>query len=547
MIGGLFRLWRTVSHLRLSQVYGRLKFNLFKPRPNLEPAPSRRAISAPWYSAAPREPSLNKMGEFIFLNEKGSLNHNGWDDPTKSKLWRYNQHYFDDLNARDAETRAKQHRALIIDWISFNLPGQGTGWEPYPTSLRIVNWIKWILVGNTPEPQMIQSLAVQTRWLSRRLERHLLGNHLFVNAKALVYAGLFFDGPEAQRWLQLGTKILEKEISEQILRDGGQFELSPMYHALAVEDMLDLVNIACVFEQDTLAKTCGKRVPLMLRWLVTMTHPDGTLASFNDTASGIAPSVSILMKYAKTLGFDVPSYLPDRVHLINSGYARLEKGPAVLITDLAKVGPDYLPGHAHADTLSFELSLHGKRVVVNSGTSVYGVSQERIRQRGTAAHSTLTIDGQNSSEVWSGFRVGRRARPLDVRVEGNGTEVRAEGAHDGYRYLKGKPLHRRHWKLTPTGLSILDQIESRCSHEVIVRFHLAEGYHAESTTDGTVHILSEQEDEVLIFVAEGARTSVIESTLHPQFGITVPNYSICLFANTWKSTAIKSQLNWGLL
>ena len=543
-MGCVFRLWRTVRHLRLSQVYGRFRFNLFRPSPNLALAPLCRAISTPWCLAAQRDPSLTKMGGFVFLNEEGSLKKNGWDDPTKSKLWLYNQHYFDDLNARDAISRAKQHRALIIDWISVNLPGRGTGWEPYPTSLRVVNWIKWILVGNNPEPQMLQSLAVQTRWLSHRLERHLLGNHLFANAKALVFAGLFFDGPEAQRWLKLGTAILEKEISEQILCDGGQFELSPMYHALAVEDMLDLINIARVFQQDTLAETCGDRVPSMLCWLVTMTHPDGTLASFNDTASGIAPSVSILLDYARTLGFAVSSHLPDLVHLTSSGYMRLDKSPAVLITDIAKIGPDYLPGHAHADTLSFELSLHGKRVIVNSGTSVYGLSPERIRQRGTAAHSTLTIDGQNSSEVWSGFRVGRRARPQDVRVGSNGTVLRAEGAHDGYRYLKGRPLHRREWKLTPTGLLIQDRVESTCLHEINVRFHLAEGYHAEIASDGTVRVMQEQGREVLIFVASGATPSVIVSTLHPQFGKTVPNQVICLLADASKPTVVKSQLNW---
>ena len=30
----------------------------------------------------------------------------------------------------------------------------------------------------------------------------------------------------------------------------------------------------------------------------------------------------------------------------------------VAIIDVAKIGPDYLPGHGHADTLSFELSIN---------------------------------------------------------------------------------------------------------------------------------------------------------------------------------------------
>ena len=88
-----------------------------------------------------------------------------------------------------------------------------------------------------------------------------------------------------------------------------------------------------------------------------------------------------------------------------------------MLIDVAKIGPDYLPGHAHADTLSFELSLYGKRLLVNSGISRYGTSLIRQFERSTEAHNTVAIDNKNSSEVWSGFRVARRAYPLDLKIE----------------------------------------------------------------------------------------------------------------------------------
>ena len=102
---------------------------------------------------------------------------------------------------------------MIIKWINENPVALGTGWEPYPVSLRVVNWIKWILLGNEPERRMIKSLVVQTRWLRKRLEYHLLGNHLLANAKALTTAGLFFQGEEADDWYKIGVKILEKGIA----------------------------------------------------------------------------------------------------------------------------------------------------------------------------------------------------------------------------------------------------------------------------------------------------------------------------------------------
>ena len=117
-----------------------------------------------------------------------------WNRADWPKLWLYNLHYFDDLVADGAEGRADWHRALISRWIAENLPAAGNGWEPYPISLRLVNWCKWLLAGNEPVEGMLDSMAVQARYLSKRLERHLLGNHLWANLKALIFVGTFFEG-----------------------------------------------------------------------------------------------------------------------------------------------------------------------------------------------------------------------------------------------------------------------------------------------------------------------------------------------------------------
>ena len=138
---------------------------------------------------------------FNLLNVEGNIDNIGWQDNKKSKLWRYNQHYFDDLNASNSESRNAWHQNLISEWIEKNPPVKGHGWEPYPTSLRIVNWIKWALRGNQLGNEAVYCLAIQARWLEKRIEWHLLGNHLFSNAKALVYSGLFFDGIEPKKWL----------------------------------------------------------------------------------------------------------------------------------------------------------------------------------------------------------------------------------------------------------------------------------------------------------------------------------------------------------
>lgn len=456
--------WRTLRHLRPVQLMGRVRQRVYRPGPKLAAAPPLTTACGRWIPGAQRGPSLVGPRRLRFLGVEHTLGTSDWDNPALSRLWRYNLHYFDDLNARDAAQRRDAQRALVDGWIAENPPGHGSGWEPYPVSLRIVNWIKWALGGEALAPHVLHSLAVQARWLRDRIEIHLLGNHLFANAKALVFAGLFFDGPEAREWLAIGLSIIGRELDEQILPDGGHFERSPMYHALALEDLLDLIDVAQALAPAgtpaaVLTQRLRLRVPAMQRWLQTMTHPDGTLGMFNDCAMDIAPDRTELDRFAGALGLPPPAQaLEGATHLSPSGYVRLSLGSATALLDVAPVGPDYLPGHAHADTLSFELSLHRERVVVNGGTSCYGEGAQRSFERSTQAHSTVLLGGVDSSEVWAGFRVGRRARPVGLELQVNAPPWQVTCGHDGYRHLPGQPQHVRSWRMLAGELVVTDEV-----------------------------------------------------------------------------------------
>ena len=236
--------WHTLRHLKPAQWYGRAWFWLHRPRPNLGDAPPPRQPSGAW--VAPIEKTRCQLGPttFRFLNQTHECASAGdWNAPARDKLWLYNLHYFDDLNAAGAAVRRDWQSALVNRWIAENPPPQGNGWEPYPCSLRSVNWVKWTFSGQPLAAHWRHSLAVQARWLRRRLEIHLLGNHLFTNAKALLFCGLFFSGEEAESWLLCALRILRRELAEQVLADGGHFERSPMYHALMLEDVLDGLNV----------------------------------------------------------------------------------------------------------------------------------------------------------------------------------------------------------------------------------------------------------------------------------------------------------------
>lgn len=481
---------------------------------------SRQGI---FHAPACRRASLLDVDTFYFLNQSGDLSIVGWDaiggTDYRTKLWRYHQHYFDDLNAANAAERRDWHLALLERWVVENAPGTGVGWDPYPTSLRIVNWVKWHYSTNALPVSCVESLAIQSRWMMKRIEWHILGNHLFSNAKALVFAGVFFSGKEADVWLQQGLNIIADELPEQVLFDGGNFERSPMYHAIFLEDLLDLVNLAWAFPgviPEAQVLRWIEASQRMIHWLDGMTHPDGEIGFFNDAAVGITPSPSELMSYARRLG--VPFFRVDArvTNFDYSGFVRLSVCDALVLLDVGKIGPDYLPAHAHADTLSFELSLFGHRVVVNGGTSQYGTGIIRQLERGTAAHSTVVVNYQNSSEVWGGFRVARRAYPRDLVIEETAASVVVTCAHDGYRRLPGKPIHRRTWELSETALVVTDQVEGLFD-VAFAYFHLHPSIVVSANTSNcwVLHLPQGQRSLVIV---EAGEASIVASHYSPEFG-----------------------------
>jgi hypothetical protein len=336
-----------------------------------------------------------------------------------------------------------------------------------------------------------------------------------------------------------------------------------MYHALALEDLLDLVNItaACPVPGHWCGLVAGwpQVIARMFYWLDGLCHPDGEIAFFNDAALGIAPSAGELKEYAGRLGLVASPFsesfgvqgltctscpacaslaLHSRAgysskigedgsrlaHFPNSGYIRVQTENMVALLDTAPVGPDYLPGHAHADTLSFELSLFGQRVLVNSGTSRYGTGPQRLKERGTACHNTVEIDGQDSTEVWGGFRVARRAKPFGLHIKQDDNRLFLIGcAHDGYKRLPGKMVHRREWRFFENSLEMVDTLEGSFKQAIgRLFFHPIVSVEATGNT-GRAELGNER---VLHWQVEGALCQLVPAEYHPEFGLSEPN--VCL-------------------
>ncbi|MGO9294018.1 MAG: heparinase II/III family protein, partial [Streptosporangiaceae bacterium] len=244
------------------------------------------------------------------------------------------------------------------------------------------------------------------------------------------------------------------------------FERAPAYHCQVLADLIDiagLLHAAAIWPPPEITGAIRR----MRGWLGTMLAPDGTVPLLND---GYPVPAALLAVLAPEPRRDQPLVL-----LADTGLVSAQMGGWQLLADIGKPCPDELPAHAHADTLGCVLHADGEPLLADTGTSTYEPGEVRDYERSTAAHSTVEIDGTNSTEVWGGFRAGRRARVHGYTARADAKVVTFGAAHDGFRRLPGRPVHHRQWTLTTDEFRVQDAVLGTGRHSAVVRWHLAPG------------------------------------------------------------------------
>lgn len=528
------RFWRTAKHLRWEQIVYRILARVRRGNTSVTvPDYTLNRTDQIWPLPMTRAGgSYLGSGRFKFLHVEGAIDETGnWNVPGNDTLWHYNLHYFDDLNAHSTVSVDEQ-RQLIENWVMANPPGTPIAWDPYPISIRIVNWIKWSLRGGSLSDNATRSLHAQADWLSHNLEHHLLANHLFENLKALLFASAYFHGLAAEKWRVLSTKLFVRELSEQILADGGHFERSPMYHLIVLEGLLDVFALRkCYSLPADFVPGLETKIKTMGRWAEVMRHPDGGIPLFNDSALNVAPRFDALMPLFQE-SLLIPSQTSGCVHCKESGFVAYKQGGQSIFVDIGSVAPSYQPAHAHAGTLSFEMSWQGERLFVNGGTSIYHDSKIRQRERGTKLHNTVVVDNLDSSEVWSTFRVGRRAKVYDVEVKGDERSLYVRALHDGYRWRPGRPVHERVLNFDGERLILRDSVKGDGGHDVDLHLHVAPG-HELLPAAGSCWIVSRRGRKIadIGFGVPTGMPHFVEEDEYmygPEFGLRVPARKLIL-------------------
>ena len=395
-------------------------------------------------------------------------------------LWRMTLSYFGYAPPllASGEEQALQTIASLLRSLerqnTFAAPGVFRDvWNPYSASHRLIN----LLVGlhlfecaarpgaGSAEARaaLRKHIGICAAFVARNLERDLQYNHLLKNYLALVvYSCAAGALPGAWRFLQAALPAC---VESQVLGDGGHAERSPMYHALFIVDLLVLAD-AGVLDQAASSRVadCLAR---MRRALATMAHPDGDIALFNDSWLGEAPAARLLASGAAD----------GRQVLANTGYVQLRSGTEAAIFDCGACGPDDNPAHAHADFLATELSIAGRRFLVDFGVPTYSSGPLRDAARSAASHNGPRFVGVEPLEYWLSFRVGRRGRAYRIAALdcAMATSLWCAGWQDGYARI-GATVARCVALYPDAGLLIVDVWQGGETCEAVADFLVSDAW-----------------------------------------------------------------------
>lgn len=513
---------RTVRNLRPEQIAWRLRRTLIpRGRPGVPADPvalasgaARVGVAFQDIEAAAPDPGLEERARRLLAREVFALGRSlpleqvDWTGEPVNPLWTYHLHYFEPLTTLHGMARrgisgaAPRVVELVEGWIEATGSGHGPGWDPYPTSVRLVQWLKVLAMDEAGAPvlpgdlrdRMLRSVHRQALHLARNLEWDLAANHLLKNLCALVWAELLLDAPGRTPPGESWIRRLVHEVERQVLPDGMHEEQSPAYHQLVLHDLLEVRALRSALG-DPGASELDPVLRRMLRAMERMSRPDGSFFLFGDSANGSAPPRERVCRLAEGVGRPGEGGEGGEGgkggswSLSHAGFHGYTDPHHRMVVDCGPIGPRHQPAHGHCDALSFELDIDGVPVVVDSGVHGYAGDPFREYSRSTRAHNTVMIDGMEQSEVWGLFRVARMARVERVEEPHRPQADRGEGSLFRFQgwcapYHAPRVRHVRRIRLDPGVLLVLDEVPGGEGRQVESFLHLHPRWEVESVGGG---------------------------------------------------------------
>jgi hypothetical protein len=446
--------------------------------------------------------------------------------------WELNRHQWLVHLGQAYRLTGDQHYAQVFadsvrDWMAANPAGMGINWaSSLEVSYRLISWC-WALnlfrgaEAFTPAlySDMLGWLRAHASHVERYLSHYFSPNtHLTGEALGLFYAGVLFpELPRADRWRQLGSRILLQQLPRQVFADGVYFEQSTCYERYTIEIYLHFLMLAAR-NRITLPESVGERVQQMLDHLLAVCRPDGGMPQVGDSdggrvlplaqrhaddcrdvfslaavffgradyawaADGVTPEVAWFFGSAGARSFQVlgeaqPSQSPSRL-FAHGGQAVMrsdwDTDAHHLVFDTGPLGCRISGGHGHADLLAIQCSAFGKAQLVDSGTYCYTSNAHwRDHFRSSAAHNTVVVDRKSQAVPVGPF--SWRERPSAQLKHWFSTPAfdYADAEHHAYRRLKDPVNHRRRVLFVKSRYwVVVDDLQGADVHQIDLMFQFA--------------------------------------------------------------------------
>ncbi len=494
----------------------------------------------------------------------------------KKIVWELNRHqhfftlgvaYLLTGDERFAETFVRH----LESWIEQNPVGIGINWSSsLEVSFRAMSWIwafHFFRHSDAFTPAIFKTALKVLQLHGRHIEKYLSkyfspNTHLTGEALGLYYLGTQLPFlSRAKYWRKLGGDILLDEVTRQFHPDGVYFEQSTWYQRYSVDFYTQFAILRSLSNDsfyDRRNAAMDERMAAAFDFMKHITRPDGTTPIIGDDDGGrilpltdarpddfrgtLAVAASIcdrgdlrfvagtrkdevfwLLGAEDAKKYDGLEAVEPNVTSKNfpdGGYFVMRDGwtdtDNFMVVDCGEVG-SLAGGHGHADALSIEAALHGRTLLVDSGTYSYHASREmRDLFRSTAAHNTLTIDQHSSSEPGSAFNWKSRA---DAKQMAGVIDARFdffEGKVEGYKELpNGAEQTRSILFLKSDYWIIRDLVHTTGEHEHALNFHYAVDSKIEIDIEGD--FVGDQDHRIFSF-GDGGRWQQNESWVSNEYG-----------------------------
>jgi hypothetical protein len=416
--------------------------------------------------------------------------------------------------ALTGEARYPRAFAAALDaWLDGNPPGVGLAWaSSLEAALRVIAWTWALALFRGAEPltpalfaRVREAIGAHARHVRRYLSRDFSPNtHLTGEALGLLYAGLLFDDLRgAAGWRRTALRLLAREVERQVLPDGVYVEQSTCYGRYTADIYLHLLVLAGR-NGLRLPPAVRARTAALLGWLADLRRPDGAVPAIGDADGGrllpLAPRAAddfddTFAIGAAVLGGASPGATPEALWLLGEhaassgasvgrdrstaraagGWVVMRRGGDQLVFDVGPLGCPISGGHGHADLLAVQCAAGGEPYLVDAGTGSYADPEWRAFFRSTAAHSTVSVDGESQAVPRGPFGWVQRPRARLRRWVSTEALDFADADHDAYRRLADPVRHRRRVLFDRAARCwlVVDDLDGRDEHRVEVRWQLA--------------------------------------------------------------------------